>query len=257
MGTTSMKAMMDELVGSAPKFFAERMVGASEQEISKLEAAAGTALSDGHRTLLHYLGGTEPDELDVFLFGRDLSVEKLLKCYEKNGPPLPGMVYFSYVQEQLLVLKHQGTINDDPFLGGFGWEDGAESDSGKFYFLDPEEEQHLEDYILMWLNDFRIAQPEFCVSWNGPKDCPDWSQPYEDTFAVLTQMGFLAIASHPTSTFLSRGLECTELFSDGSATMASDDMNEIKRIMAVLDDHTYIEGLHLKPANRRVRAPRE
>ncbi len=253
MGTTNMKAMMDELVGSAPKFFAQNMVGASEQDIARLEVAAGTVLSDGHRTLLRYLGGTSAEEceLSVFIAGRDLSIPTILQCYEEYGAPPAGYCYLSNVPEERVVLKHGKTPEDDPLLGALTWE------TEEFYFFDPAQEEHLEDWILKWVTNFRIAQPEFCVSWNGRMDTPDWSEPYKETMAVLTQMGFQAVASHPTSTFITRDLACAKIFSDGSATMAGDDLDEIKHIMAVLKDHTYIQGLHLKPATNRVRAPRE
>ena len=246
-----MKAMMEELVGSAPKFFAKNMVAASEQEIAKVEAAAGSILSDGHRTLLRYLGGTEPQQLSVFLCGRDLSVANILQCYKDFKPFPPELVLLSYVPEELVVLKHGKSVAEDPLLGGFGWV------YNEFYSFEPDREQHLDDWILRWLINFRIAQPEFCVSWNGPKNVPDWSEPYKATVAVLTQMGFQAVATHPISTFLSRGLECAEIFSDGSAFMASDSADEIDRIMSVLNDYIYIDGFHFESAKDRMRAPRE
>src|SRR5690606_36177551 len=67
MGTESTASIITYLRALAPDFFAERMRGASDAEILRLEQAAGLRMSDSHREFLRAMGMTPARALNPFL----------------------------------------------------------------------------------------------------------------------------------------------------------------------------------------------
>lgn len=223
-------AIIDYVRSLAPQFLATRMKGATDADILRLEAAAGTRMSDGHREFLRQVGATPAGLLNPFLHDRDFCVDTLVAEYEswkKVGQTFPaGIVYFSASEltGSNIFLRHSNSLADDPEIGDI-------ADDFRTFVIN--DRRTLESYLRWFAFMFRLGQFDHAVEvgprWNPREN--RWEGNPKRMREMLAGMGF-------TTRFLiedgSEDLDGDNLaatfYSNGSVLIAGDDYHELVRL---------------------------
>ncbi len=257
MGTENTASIIAYLRTLAPEFFAERMRGASEAEILRLEQVAGLRMSDGHREFLRAMGMTPARVLNPFLNDRDFCIETLVAEYEYLGREQislpPGVVYFSSseITGSNIFLRHGSDPSDDPEIGDL------HPKSNEFVGLDA---GHLESYLCWFAFVFRTSQLDYELHvrprWNEEES--RWDGDPDKCRQLLEDLGFervLALSMNTRSECLEHDGVAVALYRDGAMGMAGDDLDELKRIAEALAAQTPLV-IEPVPSRGRLRAPR-
>lgn len=260
MTSNEVHDIVDYLRALAPVFFAERMRGASEHEIHRLEQITGT-LADSHKEFLSHFGATPATALNPFMNDRDFAVATLVKEYTE--PPIgklpPGVVLFSSsdILGEVIFLRNGQQPSDEPELGELRFEEGhTEMSMGRFV---PRSQSLFHSWLRWSAFAFRASQPEYSLSfrprWNVEKSA--WES---DTSTVLQTFDEFELV--PLFDLLD-GLRCFDrgdvvasLESDGSGRLVADDLSELERMRDRLLERTFLE-FHLNSPSERMFAPRE
>lgn len=249
------KKLIEYLQHLAPRFFKERMLGASTEKIKKLEEAAMTQLSDSHKEFLTAFGGTPAQALNPFLNDRDYCVDNLLDAYawqNEFGEILPpGIVYFSSsdILSETIMLRHAKNLHIEPEVGDIRPE------TGEFICKDLPFVSWLESFAFF----FRISQPEYQLGitpiWD--KTAERWLGESEVFWRLLESMGFRIIFSFENGTrCVDRGDMAAIIYSDGSGNLAGDNLKDLRKIYGVLNKNLRLKT-DLKHENDHLRAPRD
>ena len=252
MGRESIRELEAYLRKLAPRFFAERMRGASDTDIAGLEAAAGTTLSESHREFLRVMGATPATVLNPFLTDRDFCVATLvadhafMRANEECLPSHIALFSSSDLLGERIFLKHGASLADEPEVG-----DVSELALTAEFF--PKDNAKFESWLQSGAFWFRLSQAEHQLALSSPYD--DELQRFvgkrEDVEPLLVGIGL-----HPlfrggdNSVCLERGDVAAQLFADGSGRLAGDDAQELERIAAVLREQL---PLGFTPVNGTVR----
>ncbi|MDC0675875.1 SMI1/KNR4 family protein [Nannocystis radixulma] len=244
----------------APKFFSERMRGASVSEIDRLELAAGTPLSEEHREFLRLMGATPIQALNPFLNDRDFCVETLLEAYaqrvDANEPLPPRIVYFSSsdILGETIFLRNGNEPGDDSEIGDLRYV----SDDYTAPEFVPDFYSRFAGFLQSFAFGFRMDQFEHQVAFRSPWD--DERERWEGDPTTCGRV-LASLALQPTFSIagkkwcLDRGDVVASYYHDGSGRLAGDDMTELQKIADVLDDHLRLT-FSLVGGRDRMRAPR-
>ena len=97
-----------------------RMVGASDAEISALEAISGVELCASHRTWLQYLGNTPFNALEPLFYDYSLSIADAQEFYARIGPKRTAMLgraaflFHHEIDEMLYTIQPDDPEEDPP-----------------------------------------------------------------------------------------------------------------------------------------------
>lgn len=260
MTSNDVQQIVEYLRGLAPAFFAERMRGATESEIGRLEQVAGT-LADSHKEFLRYFGATPATAVNPFINDRDFAVATLFKEY--TDPPMgklpPRVVLFSSsdILGEVIFLRNGEKSSDEPEIGELAFEpDRTEMWMGRFV---PRRQAPFHTWLRWNALEFRMSQPEYSLGfrarWNAKSkiwefDVPSISQVY--TEVGLTPLFDLSDGSR----YFDRGDVVASLESDGSGRLVGDDLAELERIRDRLLERTHLD-FHLNSPRERMFAPRD
>jgi hypothetical protein len=255
MGAQSIREIVDYLRRLAPAFFAERMRGASDLDIRRLAEAARAPLCESHREFLLLMGATPATALNPFLNDRDYCVDTLLAAYsdmDLADERLPERIVFfssSDILGETLFLRNGQHPDEDPEIGDIRFE------TGEFILRD---KVRFENWLRWFAFVFRLSQPEhqlaFAPPWNGEQR--RWEGDPVNIERILGNLGL-----QPTFRLidgmlcLDRGDVAVSLHDDGSGTLAGDDLQELRKIANVLDDHVSL-SFSLEATHDRLHAPR-
>lgn len=260
MSAKTIQELADYLQRLAPKFFWERMRGASASEIDRLELAARTPLSEEHREFLRLMGATRSQALNPFLNDRDFCVETLLEAYaqraDANEPLPPKIVYFSSseILGETIFLRNGDDPGDDSEIGDLRY---VSEDYTAPEFV-PDYYSRFAGFLQSSAFGFRMDQFEHQVAFRPPWDDErgQWEGDPTTCGRVLASLGLQPTFSIAGKKWcIDRGDVAASYYHDGSGRVAGDDMTELQKIADVLDDHLRL-AFSLVGDRDRMRAPR-
>lgn len=254
MSKKSVNSIFEYLTGLAPKFFAERMISATEKEISRLEIAAGTSLSDSHYEFLRIAGNTPAQALNPFLNDRDYYISALLSEYaylqEMNEPLPQGIVYFSSseILGENIFLRHGEDPADEPDVGGIDFE------TERFVCRTVKPFDH-------WLSSFafafRIGQFKHQLIVQIEFSTNDKHVEIRSCMEVFLSLG----CDHVFSLY--SGIECFDngeiaaiLYADGGGELAGHNLWKLQQIQDLLDDKLNVR-FKPQPTKEKFSSPLE
>lgn len=260
MNSNEVQDIVDYLRTLAPVFFVERMRGASEQEINRLEQIAGT-LADSHKEFLRHFGATPATALNPLMNDRDFAVATLVRDYTE--PPMgklpPGVVMFSSsdILGEVIYLRNGQTPGDEPEIGDLSFEeDRTEMWMGRFV---PRTQSLFHSWLRWNAFEFRASQPEYSLSfrarWNVEKSV--WESDASAILQTFVEIGLLPLFDLLDGfRCFDRGDVVSSLQTDGSGRLVGDDLSELERIRDRLLERTFLE-FHLNSPSERMFAPRD
>lgn len=232
------------------------MRGASAGDIARLEDAAKTPLSDSHREFLTIIGSTPVQALNPFLNDCDYCIDTLVAAYaihEEAKEPLPsGIVYFSSsdIAGSNIFLRHGKTPASEPEIGDirFETEEFICKRIGRF-----------ESWLRWSAFEFQIGQKahEFDLKPPWDETTRRWLGEPDRCWNLLEQMGFRLIFSLDNGTRCGdNGKVAAMIYSDGSGSLASDEIQHLWRLRDALKKHLTIT-IKPEPQGNRLHSPRE
>src|SRR5262245_6849676 len=233
-----MKELIEYLRRLAPRFFAERMRGASADQIDSVEQAAGARLTDSHREFLAACGMTPAQALNPFLTDRDFGVPALLRAYEEwsetteeTGDTLPpGVVVFSNsdILGEYIYLRHEARLDIDPEIGDIDPETGE---------LGVKPERHLLNFFQYFAFTSRRSQGKHILElvpyWDAERE--RFFGDADATWQLLMQLGLEPVFSFEDGSRCADGGALAAVVQhDGSGMISGDDMKYLRRAGIVL-----------------------
>lgn len=252
MSKESICNIFNYLTSLAPRFFAEHMEGATEQEISRLETAAGTNLSYSHREFLRIAGNTPAQALNPFLNDRDYCITTLLNEYsylQEVKEKIPkGIVFFSSskILGENIFLRHGKTLQDEPDVGDIDFN------NEKFICRDVKPFDH-------WLSSsvffFRIGQFKHKLRLQIKLASANSSLELQTCINTLVNMGCRRVFSLYSGTqCLDRGDLAVTIYADGSGKLASNNLWLLQEAQNKLNEQSDI-SFKLIPEKYQIYSP--
>jgi hypothetical protein len=233
MDHASIERLERYLMNLAPGFFSDRIKPASEEDLARLEEAAGRSIVGYHREFLLTMGNTETGALDPFLNGRAFNVQELLRAY----PDLHG--YGLRLAPEISVFSAPESFADFEFIRTSGppFEQTVgmlDFETGRFI---PDAFAPLEDYVLKFAFTFRVAQLDHVRAFS-----PRVPKERTRCCATLARKGLVPVFRFANDTeCLEGGPWAAVVYHDGSGHVASDDRVALLDLCGVLEDEADME----------------
>lgn len=259
MTKQKIEEIVDYLTTLAPRFFLERMKGASDREISDLEKTANRTFCKSYYAFLKKMGNTQAELLDPFLNGRDFHIKTIKSNYQElhaakdeEGPPLPdSIIYFSSTEKsgEEIFLRQPLDPDEDPEIGSLDWE------TGEFYLKSI---KTFENWLFSFAFTFRLAQLDYMLEFKAPWNEKEqvWMGQPSRYLEIMNGLGFQVKFKFPDG-FVCHEREdiaITTHIESTSGCIASNDEAGLKKVISLLAHHLKIEP-YIVPD--RFHAPKE